>query len=77
MCACVNGLNNQVASVRAIEGAIGISDFDDINAAGLVADENKVAMAQKLIGVGFVPEDGLICAGVGVLLFGLALERSK
>ena len=24
-----NGLNNQVASVRAIEGAIGISDFDD------------------------------------------------
>ena len=25
----VNGLNNQVASVRAIEGAIGISDFDD------------------------------------------------
>ncbi|NBW12911.1 MAG: phage portal protein [Caulobacteraceae bacterium] len=39
----------------------------DINAAGLVADENKVAMAQKLIGVGFVPEDVLKALGLPVI----------
>jgi HK97 family phage portal protein len=31
----------------------------NINAAGLVEEETKVAMAQKLIGLGFVPEDVL------------------
>lgn len=36
----------------------------DINAAGLVEDENKVAMAQKLIGLGFVPEDVLKSLGL-------------
>lgn len=36
----------------------------DISAAGLVADENKVAMAQKLIGLGFVPEDVLKSLGI-------------
>ena len=36
----------------------------DINAAGLVEDENKVAMAQKLIGLGFVPEDVLKALGL-------------
>ena len=39
----------------------------DINAAGLVADENKVAMAQKLIGVGFVPEDVLKALGLPLI----------
>lgn len=39
----------------------------DINAAGLVADENKVAMAQKLIGVGFVPEDVLKALGLPII----------
>lgn len=39
----------------------------DIGAAGLVADENKVAMAQKLIGVGFVPEDVLKALGLPVI----------
>ena len=36
----------------------------DINAAGLVEDENKVAMAQKLISLGFVPEDVLKSLGL-------------
>lgn len=39
----------------------------DINAAGLVADENKVDMAQKLIGIGFVPEDVLKALGLPVI----------
>jgi HK97 family phage portal protein len=36
----------------------------DINAAGLVEDENKVAMAQKLISLGFVPEQVLEVLGL-------------
>ena len=36
----------------------------DINAAGLVEDETKVAMAQKLISMGFVPEDVLKSLGL-------------
>jgi HK97 family phage portal protein len=36
----------------------------DINAAGLVEDETKVAMAQKLISLGFVPEDVLKSLGL-------------
>jgi len=36
----------------------------DINAAGLTEDETKVAMAQKLIGLGFVPEDVLKSLGL-------------
>jgi hypothetical protein len=39
----------------------------DINAAGLVADENKVDMAQKLIAVGFVPEQVLKALGLPVI----------
>ena len=36
----------------------------NINAAGLTEDETKVAMAQKLIGLGFVPEDVLKSLGL-------------
>ena len=36
----------------------------DINAASLTEDETKVAMAQKLIGLGFVPEDVLKSLGL-------------
>jgi len=36
----------------------------DINAAGLTESEAKVAMAQKLIGLGFVPEDVLKSLGL-------------
>jgi len=36
----------------------------DINAAGLTESETKVAMAQKLIGLGFVPEDVLKSLGL-------------
>jgi HK97 family phage portal protein len=39
----------------------------DINAAGLVEDETKVAMAQKLISLGFVPEDVLKSLGLPVI----------
>jgi len=35
-----------------------------------------IAVISFAVGLIFVPA-GLICAGVGVLLFGLALERSK
>jgi HK97 family phage portal protein len=36
----------------------------DITAAGLTEQENKVAMAQKLIALGFVPEDVLVVLGL-------------
>ena len=36
----------------------------DISAAGLTENETKVAMAQKLIGLGFVPEDVLTSLGL-------------
>ena len=36
----------------------------NISAASLTEDETKVAMAQKLIGLGFVPEDVLKCLGL-------------
>jgi hypothetical protein len=36
----------------------------DITAAGLTEQENKVAMAQKLIALGFVPEDVLAVLGL-------------
>lgn len=39
----------------------------DINAAGLVEDETKVAMAQKLISLGFVPEDVLKSLGLPLI----------
>lgn len=39
----------------------------DINAAGLVEDETKVAMAQKLISLGFVPEDVLKSLGLPII----------